>query len=233
MIKLNRNIFYVLLIVIVILILLLFNMISNKLKPYLLTIATDEGIRLSNIIVNDAVKKEIGNDISFDKLFITTENNNVSTIDFDTIVVNRLLVNITNDVLLNLKYVENGEIDKLDMLVGYNKNKLRKGIIYEVPLTNTYNNIFLTNLSPRIPIRIRLVGNIDSSISTKITNYGINNSLVEVYINISINLQMVLPILSNRITTKSSIPLALKLVHGKIPNYFSNNGSMNYSIPIE
>lgn len=232
MIKLNKSIFTVLVVIIIIFILLLFNSISNKLKPYLITVATDEGKRISNIIVNDAVKKEIDNGITFDKLFISTDNNNISTIDFDTIVVNRLLVNITNDILLNLKYVESGDVEKLDMLVGYNKNKLRKGIIYEVPLTNTFNNIFLTNLSPKIPIRVRLIGNINSNISTKITNYGINNSLVEVYINVSINLQMVLPILSKKITTKSTIPLALKLVHGNVPNYFSSNGNMSYSIPI-
>ena len=232
MIKLNKSIFTVLVVIIIIFILLLFNSISNKLKPYLITVAIDEGKRISNIIVNDAVKKEIDNGITFDKLFISTDNNNISTIDFDTIVVNRLLVNITNDILLNLKYVESGDVEKLDMLVGYNKNKLRKGIIYEVPLTNTFNNIFLTNLSPKIPIRVRLIGNINSNISTKITNYGINNSLVEVYINVSINLQMVLPILSKKITTKSTIPLALKLVHGNVPNYFSSNGNMSYSIPI-
>ena len=233
MIKHNRNILIYLIIVIVISVVLLFNIISKKVSPILLTIAEDESKRISNIIINDSVKKEIASGLTFDKLFISTTEGNVSTIDFDTIVVNRVLTNITDDVLLNLKYVEEGEVDKLDMLVGYNKKKLRKGIIYEIPLTNTVNNVFISNLSPRIPVRIRLVGNIDSNISTKITNYGINNSLVEVYINISINLQVVLPLLSKKIITTSSIPLAIKLVHGKVPTYFSGSNNMSYSIPIE
>lgn len=227
----NINIIIVIMIIICVLLSIL--IINKKVSPIFIAIAEEESKRVSNIIINDSVKKEINNGITFDKLFITSNDSNSSIIDFDTIIVNRFITNINDSILLNLKYLENGDVDKLDMLVGYSKKKLRKGIIYEIPLTATINNVFLTNLSPKIPVKIHFMGNINSNIRTKITDYGINNALVEVYVDISINLQVVLPLLTKTITTKSSVPVALKMVHGKIPEYFSTGNNSSLSIPIE
>ena len=47
-------------------------------------------------------------------------------------------------------------------------------------------------------------------------------------------MQVILPILSNKISNNASIPIAIKLIKGNIPEYFSNAGSNNsMSIPIE
>lgn len=226
------NINIIIIIMIIICVVLGLMIVNKKVRPIFLAIAQDESKRISNIIINDSVKKEINNGITFDKLFIVNDNDNNSIVDFDTVVINRLMTNINDNILLNIKYLENGDVDKLDMLVGYNKKKLKKGIIYEIPLSTTINNIFLSNLCPKIPVKIHYVGNIESKIRTKITNYGINNALVEVYIDISINLQIILPLLTNKITTNNSVPIAIKMVHGNIPQYFSGANS-SFSIPIE
>lgn len=226
------NINIIIIIMIIICVVLGLMIVNKKVRPIFLAIAQDESKRISNIIINDSVKKEINNGITFDKLFIVNDNDNNSIVDFDTVVINRLMTNINDNILLNIKYLENGDVDKLDMLVGYNKKKLKKGIIYEIPLSTTINNIFLFNLCPKIPVKIHYVGNIESKIRTKITNYGINNALVEVYIDISINLQIILPLLTNKITTNNSVPIAIKMVHGNIPQYFSGANS-SFSIPIE
>lgn len=178
----------------------------------MIEIAKDESKRLANEIINDAVKKELDEGLSFDKIFIITyEDKKISTIDFDSIIVNRLQNNIDNNILYSFKNINNK-------------------IIYKVPLTYSYNNTFLTNISPKVPVRLKPLGYINSNIKTKVTNYGINNALIEVYIEVEVTLQVILPLVSDKVTTSINVPLAIKLVKGDIPTYF---GSNNYSIPIE
>lgn len=235
MIKHNRNVVYVLIVMIIIGVLLSFILINKKVSPIMRVVAQDESKKVADIIINDAVKKELDNGLTFDKLFIITyDNDKISTIDFDSIIINRLLNNVSNNILVSLRNVENGNINELEMLHTYNMKNLKRGIIYEIPLTYSYNNVFLSNLSPKIPVRIHPIGNINSKIRTEVTNYGINNALIEVYIDIEVNMQVVLPILTDTVNTKTSIPVALKLFKGEVPTYFGGlNGSNNFTLPIE
>jgi len=212
MIKHYKNTIYIFIFLIVILVILSFIYINKKVLPVMLEISKDEVKLITNKIINDSVKEELDKGLTFDKLFITTyEGSKISAIDFDSIIVNRVQNNITNNILNKLKNIDNN-------------------IVYKVPLTYSYNNTFLTNISPKIPVRIHPIGYINSEIKTKVTNYGINNALIEVYIDITVTVQVVLPLISNKVDTKLNIPIAIKLVKGDIPNYF---GSNNYSIPIE
>lgn len=235
MIRHSRDIKYIIIILVVLGIYISFKIINKKVSPIMISIAEDEAKKISDIIINDSVKKELDNGLTFDKLFITTyENDKLSTIDFDSIIVNKFLNNVTNNIIINIKSIETGNIDNLDILNNYNKDKLRKGIIYEIPLSYSYNNIFLSNLSPKIPVKIHMIGNVNTNVRTKVTDYGINNALLEVYIDIDLELQVILPLLSSKITNKSSVPIAIKMINGNIPKYFSNGEKNNsLSIPIE
>ena len=235
MIRHSKNIKYIIIILIVLGIIISFRIINKRVSPIMISIAEEETKKISDIIINDSVKKELNNGLTFEKLFITTyDNNNLSTIDFDSIIVNKLLNNVTSNIISSIKSVENGNIDNLDMLKNYNINKLKKGIIYEIPLAYSYNNVFLSNIRPKIPVKIHMIGNVNSNIRTKVTDYGINNALLEVYLDIEIELQVILPLLSSNIINKISVPIAIKMINGDIPKYYSSNEKNNsLSIPIE
>ena len=81
-----------------------------------------------------------------------------------------------------------------------------------------------------------LVGDTVSNIKTNIQNYGINNALVEVFVNLQVRVNVILPFISKKVVVDSDIPIALKLIQGTIPNYYSNGISQNspsFSIPLE
>jgi len=207
---------------------LLFKFLNKKASPILLEYADEELKKLSNIIINKSISKHLVENTEIDNLFVVARDSNdeIKTIDFNPVVVNKFLSTTTNSIQLYLKQIEEGNTDLLEDSsytdIVYNKEKLKKGIIYELPIGVVFGNSFLANLGPKIPIKYRTIGNINSNISTKITNYGINNALVEVTIDVKITQMVLIPFVSKKIVTKNNIPIAIKMIEGNIPNYYFN-----------
>ena len=76
------------------------------------------------------------------------------------------------------------------------------------------------NLGPKIPVRISITGELESQISTKVEEYGINNALISMYVDITITEQITMPFISKKIKIDNQIPIAINLINGKIPNYY-------------
>ena len=235
--KINFVIFIV--IILIIMIVLILNFISLKVNPVLLDYAQMEARKIASIIINDAVNQKITNDIDVEELFIITRdtNNEVKTIDFNPIIVNQILTETTILVQSNLRYLEQGKVDMLNLtnnaLIDYNQDKLKQGIIYEIPSGVIFGNSFLANIGPKIPVKFSLVGDIVGYINTNVTDYGINNALIEVNIVLELSEQVILPFVSEKITIDTTIPVALKLIQGSVPNYYLNGlNSPSFALPI-
>lgn len=235
--KINFVIFIV--IILIIMIVLTLNFISLKVNPVLLDYAQMEARKIASIIINDAVNQNITNDIDIEELFIITRdtNNEVKTIDFNPIIVNQILTETTILVQSNLRYLEQGKVDMLNLmnnaLIDYNQDKLKQGIIYEIPSGVIFGNSFLANIGPKIPVKFSLVGDIVGYINTNVTDYGINNALIEVNIVLELSEQVILPFVSEKITIDTTIPVALKLIQGSVPNYYLNGlNSPSFALPI-
>ncbi|MDD2203023.1 MAG: sporulation protein YunB [Bacilli bacterium] len=217
--------------------------INAKLSPLLLDFAEIETAKFANLIINRAVTKQITNEIDIDKLFSTIKNNNgeIQTVDFNPTIVNKVLNMTTNAVHSSLKAVEEGKIDMIEIpegiIVEYDKEKIKKGIIFEIPLGAISGNAFIANLGPKIPVKLNLIGSVNSNINTRISEYGINNALIEVYIKIEVTEKINLPLSSKDMVVSSDIPIAMKIVQGKIPEYYNNSGlkqnSSVFTLPIQ
>lgn len=215
--------------------------INMKVNPILLDYAELESRKLASIIINNAVSKNVTQNIDIDELFLITKDSNgdIKTIDFNPITVNKILTQTTNSVQVNLKYIEQGKVELLDLatnsLIDYDIDKLKQGIIYEIPTGVIFGNSFLANIGPTIPVKFSLVGDIIGYVSTKITDYGINNALIEINIVLELSEQVILPFVTNKIKIETSIPVALKLVQGSIPKYYLNGiqNSPSFALPIE
>ena len=228
----------VIIILLIIMVYLSLKMISNKITPILLNYAENETRRIANIIVSKAVDEEILKVIDDNFFLITRENNEIKSIDFDPVKLNKFLTKIIDKVQMNLKLLEVGDIDKLDLdnsgLVYYDKEKIKKGIFYEIPMGVVFNNTLLANLGPKIPVKFTLMGEVISNLETKITDYGINNALIETSINLKLTEKVLLPISSKSIDVEYNIPLSVKMLQGSIPEYYFNGlESKSIVVPVE
>ena len=212
---------------------LLINYLNKKASPIIFEYATLEAKKLSSIIINNAISKHITQEVNSDDLFQITKDQNgeIRSIDFNTALVNKFLTEATNSVQVNLQNIEKGNIDTLEfsnsILVEYDKKKLEKGIICEISSGVLLSNPLLANLGPKIPIKIKLVGDATSDVSTEVKNYGINNALVQVYVNIKITEKIILPFYNKNIEVKTKVPVAIKIVTGSVPKYYGNGLNQN------
>lgn len=213
-------------------------LLSNKITPILLNYAENETRRIANIIVSKAVDSEILEIIDDNFFLITKEDGEIKSIDFDPVKLNNFLTKIIDKVQTNLKLLEHGEVDKLDLdnseLIYYDKEKLKEGVFYEIPMGVIFNNPLLNNLGPKVPVKLTLMGEVISNLETKITNYGINNALIETSINLKLTEKVLLPISSKSINVEYNIPLSIKMIQGSIPNYYFNGlESKSIVVPVE
>jgi len=218
------------------------NIINKRFTPILLETAELEIGKFSTIVINKAIAQVLDDKINTDELFDTIINNQgeIQTIDFNPIIVNQVLNVATSVVQNNLKLLEEGDLDTIgiyDMDLPEDRiEDLKEGIITKIPIGVITKNSLLSNLGPEVPIRLHYIGDVNSNITTKITQYGINNALVEIGVKLQMTAQIILPFVTEKMTLECDIPLAIKMVQGSVPNYYGSGlvkDSSLYSIPLE
>ena len=202
----------------------------NKLiGPSLIKSACITVEKITSVIVSNCVKKYLIDDgIDMDLIEIIRDSDDkVEFVRYKTDEVNKISMDISDLVLEDINYLALGEFEKIDFVLPNITEKYYKeisdGIVFGISMGNIFNNNFLANIGPRIPLKMNLNGNVDVQIKNKITEYGMNNALMEVYIEIRVRPVIVMPFLSREIDIVNKIPLITEIIQGDIPsNYFSN-----------
>ena len=220
------NIITILLILIIIFLIYLLKIFNDKAVPQFISYSEMETKKIVSNVINTTVIEETYNNTKLDNLFITTKdsNGNIISIDFDPNYVNQILVNSYKAVERNLMYLENGEVEKLKLnninLLRYNNDKLKKGIIYELPSGIIFNNTLFNNIFPKIPVKIDLIGNTFCRLDTDVKSYGINNAIISVNVVVEVEIKILLPFVSQNTKVVESIPVLIKIIEGNVPSYY-------------
>lgn len=78
-----------------------------------------------------------------------------------------------------------------------------------------------------MPFKIKIVGNALSNIKTDLTSYGINNALIKAYIEVNVNMEVILPFISKIVNIKTEVPVMMKIINGYIPEVYGGMYSVN------
>ncbi len=238
----KTNIIVVILIGIIFSIIISFSFINKKLTPIIMDYAELQAGRVATLVINQAITKEVTNEMDMDDLFLIVKDDNgeIKSMDFNPLAVNKMLSMVTSNVQLYLQNLEHGNLGDIGLtnssLGSYGSDKLSEGIIFEIPSGIVFGNAILSNIGPKIPVKLSLMGDIISNVDTEITSYGINNALIKIIIEVSVVEQVILPLTSKKITVSTDVPVAIKLVQGTVPNYYLNgdtSGSKILSVPVE
>ncbi len=216
---------------------LLLQYISKKVSPSFFKYAEIETKKFSNIIINDAIASTITDKTTSGEIFeiVNDENGEIKTIDFNTANINKYLTEATKSIQEDLKNIEKGNIQKVKSkgsIKNYSEADLKKGIISYINSGIVFKNPILANLGPKVPVKISLAGDVISFISAEVDDYGINNSLIKVFVNLKITETIILPFKWKDIELEAKVPVAIKLVNGKIPNYYFGSSKETRTITV-
>lgn len=205
---------------------LTFKYINTKIVLPLETYAENEVKKISSLIISDAVESISFSEEETMSFFntLTNKNDEVISVDFNTAKINKSLVKLNKAVYKDLKSFENGRYKLEDTEIE------TEDLIYKIPLGYITGNYTLSNIGPKVPLKAKVIGSVVSNIKTEVSSYGINNSLLKVYIDVTVNMRFMLPLISKDVLVNNSIPLVVKIIQGKIPNVYG--GSYAVTSPI-
>ena len=221
--KINYLLLIIILIICITSILLVF--ISNNITPKLLNIAsssldTYNNHLIMNFISNESLsKKELNNLINI----VKNKDDEIISIDYDVKYSYQILQNITNELYEIVSKTTYKDITDYDF-------DIKDDLVLYYPVGLAFNSIYFNNLGPRIPVKIKFLSSLVTNINTKVSNYGINNVLIEIYIDINIEDYIVVPFKEEKIKKNYNILLASKVIMGKVPMYLG--GTIQNSSPI-
>lgn len=205
---------------------LIFKYINTKIVPPLEVYAENEVKKISSLIISDAVESISFSEEETMSFFntLTNKSDEVISVDFNTAKINKSLVKLNKAVYKDLKSFENGRYKLEDTEIE------TEDLIYKIPLGYITGNYILSNIGPKVPLKAKVIGSVVSNIKTEVSSYGINNSLLKVYIDVTVNMRFMLPLISKDVLVNNSIPLVVKIIQGKIPNVYG--GSYAVTSPI-
>jgi sporulation protein YunB len=186
---------------------------DNKVNEILLPMAESKTRKVVTMIINSACEEEMISDNLYE--INRDSNNEIKMITYNSFEVTKLINQVTSNIEKMISYIENNRMDyygNIDIGEG--------GVIAEIPFGVIFGNSLLSNIGPKIKLRLNLLGDITSNIETEVKPYGINNAYVELRIHLEMTARVVLPFVSEKIVISNVIPLSMNIVQGSVPEAY-------------
>ncbi len=150
-------------------------------------------------------------------------------------IINALASSLTEDDLIKLKYDEYGNViyAYLDVIKAQNiridsslklndlSKKLEEQTNYiNVPVGYTFTRKFFFSDGMKIPVKLSIYNAYETKIVSNVLDYGINNQLYEIYLNIKVDVYVQIPLQKENITLDNNILLCSGILNNDIPNYY-------------
>ena len=70
---------------------------------------------------------------------------------------------------------------------------------------------------------LKIIGNVTSGIKTDVKEYGINNSLITISSEITVEMMVILPFSSDYVSITNLVPISIKIIQGKVPEFYGGS----------
>lgn len=196
--------FFIVLLSISLILLILFRV---KYNYAILSLARTQVSNTTSDLINDAIDRQIeeGN-IQYDRMVYFEKNldGRITALKTNMSEVNRLKTDILN--LIN------------DDILALSTNDLG------IPLGSLFLPEFLSGRGPKIPIQIMSIRNSDASFSSDFTEAGINQTLQQLNMHVSVDVTILVLGKTESFTISSQVVVAETIIVGDVPNTFFQTG---------
>lgn len=183
--------------------------IVNAINPIFDRLCRQKAQSVATIITNQESTKII-NKYKYEDL-VTVErdnNNNIAMVKSNIVPINLLISDVAENVQTKLN--ENGE-DYIEMKMG-----------------GLTANKFLSGAGINIPIKIYLVGNVQTDLRSEFTHAGINQTVHRIYLQVNCNVSVMTPYNNINEEISNQVLIAETIIVGDIPStYYNLEGMKN------
>ena len=198
-----------------------------ELGPGLVECASDEVEKMITVVLNRAVREYMTEYQGGDILEVVRDKNEkIEMIRYNTVRLNQFTLGLTSYLEERLDAMIQGNLDDFNpeyLSKLYLNGGKPEGILFLISMGSATGNSLLANIGPKIPLRLSVVSNVFLDVSSKITNYGLNNAMVEVISQVKVSFVIQMPFLSKKVVIQKNIPLTMEILQGEIPqNYLDS-----------
>lgn len=196
-------------------------------------------IDIAHVKLNEFMDYFLSNKVNYDlfkgdnlkDIIVINKNSDgeILYVSYDMDKSYKVLDLVTKELENNINDLENGNVGNTQNISG-GKN----GILLKLPMF-IGNNAIISNLGPKIYVPINFVDSILTNLKTKITDYGINNALVEIYVTVKLSTNIISPTSSKEMVIDYDVLIASVVVNGRVPSIYGGliqSKSSGLSIPI-
>lgn len=191
----------------VVLVILLVFAFRIKYRSQICHLAQTQVINTTSDLINDAIDQQMeSGEIQYDRIvyFEKDLNGRITALKTNMSEVNRLktaILNLINDEILALDTTQLG-----------------------IPIGNFIFPEFLSGKGPLIPVEILSIRNSDASFSSAFSEAGINQTLQQLSMDISVDIAVLVLGKTNTFTVSSQVVVAETIIVGQVPDTFLQTG---------
>ncbi len=178
--------------------------VEKKIMPSLQEISHNRSMAMANEVINDSIQKVIAEQtLSTDSFLVLTDKEN-ATYSVDTQQINLFCTNLNKKINTAMQALPNERI--------------------LIPLGAASKSNFFANWGPMIPFTLMPGGEILSDYETSFINAGINQINYKIWINLTLEIQIVNPLYTEKISLTKKIMLVDTIIGGKVPELYFTTG---------
>ncbi|HZK25790.1 MAG TPA: sporulation protein YunB [Oscillospiraceae bacterium] len=198
-VKRETRVFF-LLALLIFLMIRMFMLIEHNLRP---TILRSAGIRANYIAteaVNKAILENVAQDVDYQDLILLVKDNS-----------GRIVFSQVNNVTIS-GIIAATNLHAQEALKTVAREKI------SIPFGQVFNSYLLANVGPRIPVKISPRGVINTNLIDKFESAGINQVRHKIYLEVQAEMQVVIPLMADKINVSTTILLVDAIYPGEVPN---------------
>ena len=194
-------------VMLLILLLAVFLLLRDQYDRVIQSLARTQITNTTSDLTNDAIARQISEgDIRYDRIVYFEKNldGRITALKTNMSEVNRLktdILNIINDEILALDTMDLG-----------------------IPLGSLILPQFFSGKGPQIPVRILSIRNSDATFESNFTQAGINQTIHQLTMVVSIDVAMLVLAKTSSFTVTSEVVVAETVIVGEVPQTFLQTG---------
>lgn len=190
-------------IIVAILLVFLF-LIDLRIRPLIKKVCSYQCEIIATSIITNTVYSVLQSEgAEYNNLVVLTRNidGNVTSVENNMLVINKIHSNITNSI--------NDEYDKISMRT------------IMIPIGSLSDVDYFHGRGPDLVFKLDPVGSVRTSVVSRFTSVGVNQSLHEIILEVECDISAVIPGYTNTVNVKTQYIIASTIIVGNIPDSFT------------